>query len=59
MSKHIDFCKEKRDLSNKIEASLLLLNKNAIDYLNVWRKCKNSGGTMGHAIRSFMVSQKR
>lgn len=59
MSKHIDFCKEKKVLSHKIEASLLLLNKDASDYLNAWRKCKNSGGTKGHAIGSFMVSQKR
>ena len=59
MSKHVDFCKEKKVLSHKIEASLLLLNKDATDYLNAWRKCKNSGGTKGHAIGSFMVSQKR
>ena len=59
MSKHIDFCKEKKVLSHKIEASLLLLNKNATDYLNAWRKCKNSGDTKSHAIGSFMVSHKR
>ena len=59
MSNHIDFCKEKKVLSHKIEASLLLLNKNATDYLNAWRKCKNSSGTKGHAIGSFIVSQKR